>query len=206
MTTTPLRKVKALAAADVCEHFELPDEARPLLAPGATPRGFLDALLAAGQFQSAIRFLAHALPPREAIWWGSLCARQASGGGTSPAETAALKAAVVWVLDPTEENRAAAKAPGEEAGIATPGGGLAIAASWTGGTLTPPLPKVPPVVPGPYMPAKAVLASVVIASTRATLTPVAEAQRAFAELGVSVAEGKVTWPDVKPEPRKTWGR
>ncbi len=201
-----LKKVKAAKAAEVCEHFDLPKESRPHLTPNATPREFLDALAAAGQLGTAIRFLAHALPPREAIWWGSLCVKQASSGSLPPAETAALKAAVVWVLDPTDENRAAAKAPGEAAGIATPAGGLATAVTWTGGTLAPRQPKLPPVVPGPYMPAKAVMGAVLLASAKAAPTPVREAQRAFVDLGLGVAEGRTSWPNVKPRTAgKTWG-
>lgn len=205
-TPPPLKKVKAAKASEVCAHVELPKEAVALLKPDSTPRAYLDALLGARQFQAAIRFLAHALPPREAIWWGSLCAKQVAGKGLPAAETAALKAAVVWVLEPTEENRAATKAPGQAAGLKTPAGALAIAASWTGGTLAPPQPKLPPVVPGPYMPAKAVMGAVLLASTRGTPTPIEESQRTFAELGIAVAEGRVTWPEVKPRSvGKTWG-
>lgn len=202
----PLRKVKAATASEICQHFDVPAEAKPLLAPKATPREFLDALVSARQFQAAIRFLAHALPPREAIWWGSLCVKHVAGPSLPAPETEALKAAVVWVLDPTDANRNAAKVPAEAAGFEAPAGALATAATWTGGSLTPPMPKVPPVVPGPYLPARGVLAAVVLASVKGPGAAVEETQRLFVDLGIGVAEGKVTWPDVKPKAvGKTWG-
>ncbi len=203
---TPLRKVKAATAAEICQHFDVPPESRPLLTPKATPREFLDALVSARQFLPALRFLAHALPPREAIWWGSLCVKHVSGTSLPAPETEALKAAVVWVLEPTDAARNAAKAPAEAAGFETPAGALATATTWTGGTLAPPMPKVPPVVPGPYLPAKGVLAAVVFASVKGPGAAVEETQRLFVDLGIGVAEGKVTWPDVKPKAiGKTWG-
>lgn len=203
----PLRKVRAATAAEVCEHFDLDPEAKPLLGPKTSPRELLDTLSAQKQYRSAIRFLAHALPHREAIWWGALCVKQVAGDAPLPAtEAAALKAAVTWVLDPSDATRNAAKTPAEAAGVETPSGGLATAVTWTGGTLAPPMPKVPPVVPGPYLPAKAVAGAVLLASVRAPGAGIEETQRLLVELGTGVAEGKVTWPDVKPKAvGKTWG-
>ena len=135
----PLRKVRATTAAQVCEHFDLDPEAKPLLSPKTSPRELLDALVEQKQFRTAIRFLAHALPHREAVWWGSLCVKHASGDAALPAaEASALKAAVSWVLDPSDANRNAARAPAEAAGIETPAGGLATAVTFTGGTLARP--------------------------------------------------------------------
>src|ERR1700693_4596004 len=105
MTDGPLTKVNAAKAAEVCEHFDLKEEARPFLQPGATPRAFLDALLANRQYQAAISFVAHALPQREAVWWGCLCLRHVRPAPLPAAEEAACRAAVQWVLEPTEKNR-----------------------------------------------------------------------------------------------------
>jgi len=203
----PLKKVKAVLAAEVCAHFELREESRPLLTATATPRGFLESLVGARHYPSALSFLAHALPPREAVWWGCLCLRQASGPSLAPTDSAALRASAEWVLEPTEERRKTAAALAEEAGIGTPAGILATAVGWTGGSLAPPNPKVPEVPPGPYLPARAVTGAVLLASARAEAVRIAETQRVFVELGIDVAEGGVAWPDVKPRPpRKTWGR
>jgi hypothetical protein len=202
-----MKKVKAALAAEICGRFELRDGARPLLTPSATPRGFLETLELSGQLPSALSFLAHALPPREAVWWGCLCLRHASAAAPPPAEAAALKAVAEWVLEPTEERRGIAATLAETAGIGTPAGSLATAVAWTGGSLSPPDPQVPKVPPGPWLPAKAVSGAVLLASARADPVRIENVQRSFVQLGRDVAEGRVTWPDVKPRPpRGTWGR
>lgn len=206
-TPRPMKKVKAALASEVCARFDLREDARPLLSPAATPREFLEALVANRQLASALSFVAHALPPREAVWWGCLCLRHASGPALPPEDAAACKAAAEWVLEPTDERRNAAAAIAEKTGVGTPAGSLATAVAWTGGSLSPPDPKVPVVPPGPWLPAKAVSGSVLLASAKADPVRIADVQRSFVELGFGVAEGRVVWPDVKPKPpRKTWGR
>lgn len=210
MQAPALAKITAATAADVCKNFELKEEARPLLTPSQTPREFLEVLLANKKNAAAIDFLAHALPAREAIWWGSLCLQHVSGSKLPPVEAAAEKAAVRWVLDPTEENRRAAQAPGEAARVGTSAGCLAMAATWTGGSLAPPVPSphakappIPPVPPGPFLPAEAVAGAVMLAAVKAEPTKVIETQRLFVELGVGVAEGRFVWPEAHPEPKNT---
>jgi hypothetical protein len=198
MSQGTLNKVKAAKAAEICKHFDLKEEARPLLRDGLTPRDFVDSLLADRQYQSAIQFMAHALPPREAVWWGCLCLEHVSREKWSPEEKAAGKATVEWVLDPSEENRQATKAPGEAAGIATPAGSLALATSWTGGSMTPT--NLPPVPPGPYLPAKGVAGAVAQAAVKGDPIKIADTQRLFVELGIGVAEGRVVWPEIKKKP------
>lgn len=202
-----MKHVKAAKATEICEHYDLDKKARPLLRPDATPREFLEALRADGQHQAAVSFLAHALPPREAIWWGCLCLQKAAGAGLPEGEAAAFRASAAWVLDPTEENRHAAEQAAAAAGKGTAAELLAVGVGWTGGSLAPPLPKVPPVPPGPYLPAKGVYGSVLLAATNAAPLPVQEALGLFVRVGVDVAEGRIPWPaDVKPrKPGKTWG-
>src|SRR5207253_4538771 len=79
-----LAKVTAKTAAEVCKHFPLGDDAKKLLRDTLTPKQFLDLLLEKQQFPDAARFLAHALPKREAVWWACLGARQAYGSAAPP--------------------------------------------------------------------------------------------------------------------------
>jgi len=209
MPSLPLTKVPAATAVEVCRNFELKTDARPLLSENQTPREFVEALLAERKNAAAIEFLAHALPAREAIWWGCLCLQHAGGSSASPPEVAAERAAVRWVLDPSEENRRAAKPAGETAGISTPGGCLAMAAAWTGGSLAPPVapvhpkaPPIPPVPPGPFLPAKAVAGAVTLAAVRSEPARIVDTQRRFVELGIGVAEGQFPWPEAKRASKK----
>jgi hypothetical protein len=183
-----LVKIGAATAAQVSEHFDLKNEARELLRDGMVPREFVDALMASKQYLAGIDFMAHALPAREAIWWGCLCLQHASGDALSAPDWAACRAAVQWVLWPTDENRAAAKAPGEAAGLGSPARALAAAANQTGGNVAPP--KAPPMAPAPFAPAKAVAIAVKLAATKGDPVRIIDRQRSFFELGIGVAAGR----------------
>ncbi len=183
-----LVKVAAATAAEVCACFDLKPEARPLLRDGMGPREFVDALMAKKQYIAAIDFVAHALPAREAIWWGCLCLQHASGGNLSALDKAACKAAVQWVMQPTEVNRAATQAPAQEVGLVTPAGQLAMAANQTGGNIAPP--NAPAMAPPPFASAKAVAGAIKMVTAKADPVNIVETQRLFVELGVGVAEGR----------------
>ena len=184
MATAPLPKITAASAAEICARFNLPPEAKPLLREGMPPGEFVDALIAHKQYVAGIDFLCHALPPREAVWWGCLCMQHASEGEFPPPEKAAAIAAVRWVLQPTEENRAAAKTPGEIAGAATPAGALAGAVNQTGAAPT------PPDGPPSLVWAKTVATAVKLASIKGDPARILHRQRALLELGIGVAEGR----------------
>jgi hypothetical protein len=193
----PLLKIKATTAAEICAHFELKKEARSLLLEGIAPHKFLEALLTNKQYLAGIDFLSHALLPRDAIWWGCLCFQHAVGSDLSAQDMAACKAAVRWVYEPTEENRAATKSPAEAAGVASPAGGLATAAFNTGGNIAPP--KSHPMSPPPFAPAKAVAGAIKLASTKSEPIKIAGSQRSFVELGIGIAEGRFMLPDIRDQ-------
>jgi hypothetical protein len=130
-------KAPPRTAAEIGKLFPLGDEAKKLLRDGMTPRQYLDVLLEKQQFVDAVRFLAHVLPKREAVWWACLCARSAAGSGAPAPQTAALQAAERWVADPSEANRRAAQDAAEAAELGTPAGCAAMAAFWSGGSMAP---------------------------------------------------------------------
>jgi hypothetical protein len=178
-----------VTASELCAHFNLEKCARRLLDDRMGSSEFLEALVASKQYLAGIEFMAHALPAREAIWWGCLCLQYACGNELSASEKAACKAAVRWVLQPLEGNRAAAKGPAEAAGPASPAGALAMAANQTGGSLA--LPNLPPLPPRPFFaPARAVANAVKFASLKGDPVRTADRQRLFVELGMGVAEGR----------------
>lgn len=187
MSNGPLIKIGAETAEEVCANFALKDEAKPLLRKGMSPREFVAALVGNKRYLDAIDFLAHALPPREGIWWGCLCIQHAFGEGLNPADRAAATAAVQWVLQPTEASRVAAKDPAEVAGPTSPAGALAVAAFQTGGNIAPP--NAPPQPPPPFGPAKAVARAVKLASLKNEPVNIAKVQRCYVDLALEVAEG-----------------
>ncbi|MGA7802704.1 MAG: hypothetical protein WCC36_18050, partial [Gammaproteobacteria bacterium] len=91
--TNALPKVTATRAVDVCRLFELGEDAAPLVNDDLDPAGFLALLMERGQYADATRFLAHALPKREGVWWACLAARAGLGDGATPEQLASLQIA-----------------------------------------------------------------------------------------------------------------
>lgn len=173
-------------------RFDLKNEARALLREGMSSGEFLEVLLTSKQYLASIDFIAHALPAREAVWWGCLCLHHVCGNNLSELDKEACQAAVQWVLQPTDENRALAKAPAEAAGTGSPAAALAAAANQTGDNLTPP--KAPTMPPKPFAPAKAVTNAVKLSISKADPIKITETQRLLLELGIGVAEGRFLPP------------
>jgi hypothetical protein len=186
-----LAKITAKTAAEVCKHFSLGEEAKKLLREGQTPAQFLDTLIEKQQFPDAVRFLAHALPKREAVWWACMCTRAVAGSSVPPKIAAALACAEKWVVDPSEENRRASMPAAEGAEFKTPAGCAAVAAFWSGGSLGPP--NAPVVPPGEYLTAHGVVGAVMLAVVQSEPEKADEKYRKFLGQGIEVAKGTQQW-------------
>lgn len=102
------QKVVAAKAADLVGAGDLEPASADLLTPDIRPEALIRALAEAGQWQDAIKVMARALPPREAVWWACVCARQMESLADDESEVAALEAAEKWVYKPNDDNRRAA--------------------------------------------------------------------------------------------------
>lgn len=176
---------------ELCQSLELGDAARELLRSDPTAKQFLSQLLEKQEFPDAVRFWAHALPKREAVWWACVCARLVMAEGASLPQHTALEAAEAWCTDPTEENRRKTMPASDAAGLGTPAGCAAAAAFWSGGSLAPP--DVPVVPPGDELTPHGVAGSVMLAAVRSEPEKAPEKYKAFFEQGLGVAEGTVRW-------------
>jgi hypothetical protein len=185
----PLIKIREATAAEVCARFKPTDSGKKLLREGMNPREFVGALIENKKLVDAIDFMAHALPVREGIWWGCLCMQHALGDDLAPPDRVAATAAVQWLLQPTEENRAAAKGLALTADPMSPAGALAMAASLTGGSIYPP--ELPFKPPPPFAPQGAVARAVKIASIKGEPAAIPKNQRSYVELAIQVAEGRL---------------
>lgn len=177
----------ARLAADVAKALTLSDASRALLAPAHTPRQFFDALAEHPPLaEDAIRFLAAALPKREAVWWALGCVRSAFPKPV-PAAARALAATEVWVKEPSEANRRACGGAASAADYGTAPGCLAASAFLSGGSLAPPhLAAVPPA--DDLTPA-AVGAAVLLAAV-ADVDRIPANYAKFLALGADIASGK----------------
>lgn len=186
-----LVRIPQKTAAEIAALYAPSAAASGLLAADFTPRHFLFELLRAQLYLDAIDFLAHALPKREAVWWGALCWQLAEEGSVSEARRQAAHAAVKWVLDPSDRNCADCLPAAEAAGLNTPAGLIAVGAFWSGPTMTPaPLPVVPP---KPTMTNQTVAAAIKQAALPGGPEVVRKRQRQFLVLGIRVAKSYIPW-------------
>jgi hypothetical protein len=169
-----------------------------------TARQYLDRLVERQLQAEAIRFLAYVLPKREAVWWACLCADRVLGPDPPPRVAAALDAARAWVLDPSEDHRRAALPAAEAAEVGTPAGCAALAAYFSGGSLSPP--DLPVVAPGEHITAHLVASAVILAAVIREPAKASEKYAAFLGLGLEVAVGQQVWlAAAKEEPQQEGG-
>jgi hypothetical protein len=155
---TPAATATASATGPIALRFQrLELEQKAQLSPAALacvascrgPQDLLAALQALGQARDVVAALAMMLPHRQVVWWSCLAVRLLPGLTATPADAAAVTAAESWV-------QSAAAADAERAGEAAdrcdprqPAGWTAMAAYWSGSSLTPRGQAA--VVPAPYL-------------------------------------------------------
>jgi hypothetical protein len=144
-------------------------------------------LIRGGLLTDAVRFLAHALPRREAVWWACTCARFTLPPAAPPDVVAALQASEAWVFQSTEENRRAAMEKAEAAGLDTPSAWSAVSVFWSGGSMAPP--DAPPVPPAKRLFATAVTSTILLAAVQTEPHLADQKYRRFLEAGIDIAQG-----------------
>jgi hypothetical protein len=170
---------------------ELGEEAMALLRQDLHPLDFVALLMEKALYPDAVRFIAHALPKREAVWWGWVCARRAAGENPPPKIKAALDATESWIAQPNEDNRRLAMATAEKAELGTAAGCAGLAAFFSGGSLAPP--DAPVVPPGEFLAAKAVTGAVIFAAVAKEPERAPEKFRSFVAQGVEVTNRVKLW-------------
>jgi hypothetical protein len=193
MSTGTLANVPVERAAEIGQHVTLSDEAKALLQDGLAPGAYLNVLIEKGHFIDAVRFLAHALPKREAVWWASQCARSVAGTELTPEVQSAFKAAEDWAADPSEDNRRAAQRAYELATLKTPAGCIALAAFLSEGSLS--HPGLPVVEPPAHATAQAVAGAILLAGVLSQPEKAPEKCRRFLALGIEIASGGKRWKE-----------
>ncbi len=180
-------------AMEISAAAELGDEALALLRPEMQPAQFVALMMEKALFADAVRFVSHALPKREAVWWGWMCARRASGDTPPPAVRTALEATEKWIAQPTDEHARQAHEAAERATLQTPAGCAALAAFFGGSSLAPPdLPAVPP---GEFLTAKAVAGAVIFAAVKPVAAQAPEKFKQFVAQGMDVTVRIKLWPE-----------
>ncbi len=183
-----LNKVLILKAAEICRDIELGPEAGQLLQAGPDAAPYLNALLEQKLYIDAIRFMARALPKREATWWACLSARSTLTDSSAPPLKNALLAAEAWVFKPDEANRRQAEAAAQAANFENAVAWAAMAAFWSGDNIAPE--HVQAVVPpADHLNAKAVAGAVMLAAVQPQPELAETKQIFFLEQAVDIANG-----------------
>lgn len=162
-----------------------------LLRPDQHPLDFVALLMERSLFPDAVRFIAHALPKREAVWWAWVCARRAAGENPQPKIKAALAATEKWIAQPDEINRRSAMAAAENAELGTAAGCAGLAAFFSGGSIAPP--NAAAVPPGEFLTAKAVSGAVIFAAVAREPEKAPEKFRSFVAQGLEVTNRVKLW-------------
>lgn len=129
------------------------------LLPRLSPQGFLSVLIQGKLFPDAVRFLAHALPTREGVWWACIVAGQSH---LSEREAGCLDRAETWVYEGSETARRACLPAAEALDLKGAAAYAALSAFWSGGSLAPE--GGPDVPPHPSLAPIGVAASLLIAA------------------------------------------
>jgi hypothetical protein len=192
MSQSGLALIEAKTAKDVVSRAALGDEALALGQTDMAPHQFLDLLVEHGHHLDAIRFLAQAVVKRAAVWWALRCVTEVLGPDLPAAQVKALDAARAWVLDPSEENRRACWPAAEAAEVGSPAGCMAMAAFFSGGSIS--LPDLPVVPPGEELTGRMATAALMLAAVMKEPEKAAEKYAAFLRTGLEIADGKNLWP------------
>ena len=146
-------------------------------------------------YPDAVRFIAHALPKREAVWWGWVCARRSAGEKPPPKIKAALDATEKWIAQPTEDNRGWRWRPPKRRNWARRQDArgwrlFSAATAWR-------RPRRRAVPPGEFLAAKAVSGAVIFAAVAKEPERAPEKFRSFVAQGVEVTNRVKLWePEV----------
>ncbi|MBB5041354.1 DUF6931 family protein [Shinella fusca] len=194
--TEAFRKVTAETAQEICGRADLSAEARPFLLPDLSPQGFLSLLVDAENIGDSIRFLAFALPIREAVWWAYVVAKTSLHAPTE-LELLCLERAAAWVYAPDEARRRSCMECAESANFTGAAAYAALAVFWSGGSLAPE--GMPDAEADPRLGPIGVGASVLLSITAGDATTLADRFETAVVRAVNVANGGNGWlPGERP--------
>jgi hypothetical protein len=154
---------------------------------GKAPEEMFDALREAGRDDEAAMFLGQALPRYEAVAWAARSVRDLVPADPGAGEGDALRAALLWLQDPSEARRRAAFEASQRAADASPQRLCALAVFFSGGSMAPE--TLQPVPPPKDVAGKFAAGAVLLAASGSGDR--AEALTKAFGLGDSLASGRV---------------
>ena len=124
-----LPKIPAPTAAEICAKSKPSPEGKALLTPGMTPAQYQHALEKNKMSVDSVHFLAHGLPPKDAICWACQGCRLVTPKLSMP-EMDALKFTEAWLKLPSPDLLASMSLSLGKVDFTGPGGWAAQAGLW----------------------------------------------------------------------------
>src|SRR5688572_17209596 len=95
-------------ATEIAKDVDLGPEARGLLVPGVLSEPYVTELVKRGHLLDGIRYLAHALDKRAAVWWACGCVRASFPDPAPAGDPELVELAEQWVREGGDERGRAA--------------------------------------------------------------------------------------------------
>ena len=158
----------------------------------AAHRAVVQHLVSGAKYAEAVRFIAHALPRREGVWWAWVTAKRASGPTPAPPIKAVLEATERWIAQPSDANRRAAWDAAQAADIGTPAGCAGAAAFFAGESIAPS--NVQALPPGEFDASKMIAGAVLMSAVATEPEKAPEKYLASIQQGLDVVSKIKLWP------------
>lgn len=171
------------------ELFEqIPEAAEDITTPPGEHESaaFAQMLHATAIPEESLVFCAYLLPRRMAVWWGHECLMQIEHV-LDDNDRFMLQLTAAWVANPREDERYAALDAAMESKAKTAGVWLALAAGWSGGSMSGA--DLPPVPPPPFLTARAVNAAILSGLARNDMGARQETIERFVRMAIRLGEG-----------------
>jgi hypothetical protein len=179
-----------LAETDIARiilHLALPVPAIAAIGSIVKAQEAFVALESAGLLLEAAKVLALALPKRQAVWWACMCALHTAPPNLPENHRKARETAEIWVRQQTDAARRAAMRLAEQTNFDTPEAWVAVAAFWSGESLS--ADNEPIILPPPHLTGLAVGGAIGLSSVRMTFDRRLARLQRFLESGRDIATG-----------------
>lgn len=195
----PLAAAAAVAAvgaaglAATCQHLDLSSDVQQLADETESAEELIQQLVEREQYLDALRLRGYTLSNREAVWWGCSSIQDELDGQLEPEQDRALRVALEWVKDPSEQRRRDAEKASNDVQNQGAGGLMALSAFWSEGSIGPE--DGPEVPPDERLVCQGVAGALMTAAYEGNASLAKPRLEAFAAKGKQVADGELPVPE-----------
>jgi len=180
-------KIKQQSIEQTCKYADLEKTSQTLLTPDQSISQLINKFIERSAFKDVISVIAHALPPREAVYWACLCVRDVLDQNTMSEDLRAIKAAEQWVIKQSESDRMLNHQIAEDLDYTTASAWVSNAVFWSGGNIS--TDKNAKVEPPEGIFGKAISGAINLASATEDGKKTEQIKKQFIKRGINIAQG-----------------